>query len=57
VSNPWKGTKAPPWQKPGARKGNGRLQKGILAAFKAKGADAALRTHDLVTACYPWDLV
>ncbi len=51
-SNPWKGTKSPPWQKPGARLDTGRLQRGILRAFQARG-EHSLATHDFYQYCYP----
>jgi hypothetical protein len=33
--NQWKGTRSPPWQKPGARQDKGKLQKQIELAFVA----------------------
>jgi hypothetical protein len=52
VSNRWKGTKAPPWQKPGARKDNGKLQRQIQRAFRASGGKP-LDPHELLRWCYP----
>jgi hypothetical protein len=52
--NSWKGTKAPLWQKAGARKDNGKLQKQIRAAFVASGGQP-IDPHDLVRWCYPRD--